>query len=120
MSRAGMPTAEVPSALTRLLSTEARLEAMVAEARERADAMVRDAELRCSARLAAVDAELRDALEAAQGRHADECAARIAALEQGTKAATSRYEAAAAGQVESLAHWVASQVLQDVAGGSGS
>ena len=119
MSRTGTPIQEAASALTRLLSTETQLEAMVAEARERADAVVRDAESKRSARLAAVDTEVRDALEAARSRHAGDCAARIAVLERETQASIRRYEDVAGDRVEVLAHWVARQVLQDVVGASG-
>lgn len=114
MSRAGLSAPEATSALSRLLDTEARLEAMVAEARERADAVVREAESRCSARLAAVDAELRDALAAARSRHAGECAARIALLERESEAALRRYEAVAGERAEELARWLANQVLREM------
>lgn len=119
MSRTGTSTPEAASALTRLLGTEARLEAMVTEARERADAVVRDAESRCRALLAGVDAELEQAREAARSRHANECTARIAALERDTEAAIRRYESVTGERAEALARWVADQVLQDMAGEPG-
>lgn len=102
------------SALARLLEVESRLEVMLEEARQSADATLREARGRAAthagsneAEMAAADAKLSASLAAEALRRIEEEQAALARVR-------SRYEEVDDGGVESQAAWVLAQVLASV------
>lgn len=110
---------ESPSSLARLLETETRLERVLADARERADARIGEAERQARAGVAALEAELADAAALADGRRSADCAARLAALSDEHEHALARLRGIGPEQITELGHWVSEQVLHGVLAGGG-
>lgn len=110
------PAAAPESALSRLLEVESRLEAMLEEARQHADTILRDARLRADARAGTLDAELAAADAELSATLAREAAARITEEQEALARIRARYEAIDARGLESLAAWVVDQVLAAAAG----
>ena len=104
------------SALARLLEREAQLEAMLGGARERAAAIIANAEHEAEAGAAALEAELAAAAARAEASRSADCAARLAALSRQSEVALARLRDIGPAQLTGLAHWVAGQVLEGSAG----
>jgi vacuolar-type H+-ATPase subunit H len=99
------------SALARLLSREAELEAQLRDARDRAERLTREAEAAARARLDQLEAEQAAAVTAADREHAEQCAARVAAIERDGQQAVARLRAMTPERVAALRDWVVEQVL---------
>lgn len=99
------------SALARLLSREAELEAQLRDARDRAGGLIREAEAAARARLDQLEAEQAAAVAAAEREHADQCAARVAAIERDGQQALARLRAMPPERIAALRDWVVDQVL---------
>jgi vacuolar-type H+-ATPase subunit H len=99
------------SALARLLSREAELEAQLRDARDRAERLILEAEAAARAKLHQLEAEHAAAVAAADREHADQCAARIAAIEQDGQQAVARLRAMPPERIAVLRDWVVDQVL---------
>jgi len=99
------------SALARLLATEARLEAMLAECSTAAEARVRDAEAGAARRLDDVETELAVATREMEARLARERADRMASATARATAALAAFERLDEATVATLADWVVGQVI---------
>ncbi len=106
------------SALARLLTTEARLETMLAECRAAAEARVRDAEAGAARRLDDVETELAAAAREMEVRLACERVDRLASATSRATADLAAFERLEDATVGVLADWVVEQVI-DSAGGEG-
>jgi vacuolar-type H+-ATPase subunit H len=104
--------------LARLLTTEARLEAMLAECRAAAEARVREAEAGAARRLAEVETELAAAAREMEARLARERADRMTTATARATADLAAFERLDNATVGALAEWVVGQVI-DSAGGEG-
>ena len=111
MARSASADPRSPSSLTRLLETEARLESMLADARERADALIRDAASQAKALAAALQAELTEAAALAERKRSADCAERLATLSRENELALGRLRGMESERFAELAHWVANQAL---------
>jgi vacuolar-type H+-ATPase subunit H len=99
------------SALARLLSREAELEAQLRDARDRSEHLIRDAEAAARVRLDQLEAEQAAAVVAAEREHAEQCAARVAAIEQDGQQAVARLRGMSPDRIAALRDWVVDQVL---------
>jgi vacuolar-type H+-ATPase subunit H len=99
------------SALARLLSREAELEAQLRDARDRSAGLIRDAEVAARARLDQLEAEQTADVVAAEREHAEQCAARIASIEQDGQQAVARLGEMSPEHIAALRDWVVDQVL---------
>lgn len=105
------PAPHSQSSLSRLLSVEARLDTLLAEARERASAILSEAEHQAAAGATALEAELAEAAKQADGRRAADCAERLTALSHETERALRHLRAIGPERITELARWVSEQVL---------
>jgi len=112
MARSATADPQLPSALARLLETEARLEARLAAARERADGLRLGAERQAQALAAALETELAEAAALAAGRRSAECSERLAALARDNDLALARLRTVGPARIGELARWVSGQVLE--------
>jgi vacuolar-type H+-ATPase subunit H len=108
------------SALARLLSREAELEAQLRAARDRAEGLIRDAEATARARLDRLEADQAAAVAAAEREQADQSAARIAALAHDGARAVARLRAIPADRIAALRDWVVQQILGGTIGTGGA
>jgi hypothetical protein len=108
------PATDASTGLSQLLETEARLEALLEDARRQADAVVHDAEARAWASLEAVDRELAEVATRASQEQAEAVAQRIEALNLKREQALRRIRAIDDAQISVLAEWVSAQVLEQL------
>jgi len=114
MARAAAGPAEPTSALSRLLEEEARLEAMLEAARNRAQALVAEAEAHAAASDAAVERELNQARTDSARRQADASAERLREMALAREAALEHLTRRRSDRMESLAVWVSEEVIASI------
>jgi len=88
-----------------------RLETLLAESRERAEAMIGEAERQAKAGAAALETELAEAAALAQTRRWADCAERLAALSHESELALGRLRGIGPERISELAQWISEQVL---------
>jgi hypothetical protein len=99
-------------ALTRLLAAERELEALVAESRVRAQALINGAEARAQAHLSALDTELAGAAALVAARLRDESRVRLDEMKRETAEKVARLAQLDDAAIGHLAEWVVEQVLR--------
>jgi hypothetical protein len=87
---------------------------VLAEARERATALIREAENQAKTRAAALERELAEAATMAAGKRSADCAERLAALSRENQLALEQLRAIGPERINELAHWAANQILDGV------
>jgi hypothetical protein len=105
-----LPTA---SSLSRLLETEARLDALLSRARTEAEQLVREAEARAKARLDGVDRELAAAVNDGQPNDSVADSSDGARRNEESRRSLDRLGAIGDERIAELALWVVQQILAE-------
>ncbi len=105
------PPGGASGSLAQLLATEARLDAAVAEARERAATRVAEARTRAAALIEGLAAELAALDSGRTARRDDELARRRAEIEIETDRIVGRFEGLSDREVDAWADWLVERVL---------
>lgn len=106
------------TALERLLATEARLDALLAEEAAHAEALVRSAEAEAADLAQSLEAEIARATVEVDTRLRAEGDARVAFLEDEARRVLAAWQEVDDASLERLADWVVEQVLQSKAAGA--